>query len=152
MAARGESNPGPGSVSQGGRGGGISYGDSRKAAGRYRYKTSSAGVFVELAPMYLPSSDDLFQWLGACREVARVEWDTSKAAQWSTGHHYSDQNIKVFPNADSRGSATPEYLEFEIVRSPVYHLCCDTPLQRPHTVPVMFKPPPLQPGSVRRPG
>ena len=66
---------GPSSASQ-------SYGGSRRLEARFRYKSqNSRAAFVELAPEWRPTQEELYAWLEACPLVERVEWQSSKRSQ-----------------------------------------------------------------------
>ena len=111
---------------------------SRRVAARYGYTRNYTSTFVELKPGCTPNAQELYDWLESCESVVRVEWQTSKTSQGNVGRHESEQNIKVYPKAESAGYATHENLEFEITC--YNHMSENTPC--PYTVTVMFKEPP----------
>ena len=63
--------------------------------------------FVELAPTCATTPQMLYDWLNACQLVERVEWDSTQ----------TERNIKVFPKQKRAGSATQQFLEFQITRN-----------------------------------
>ena len=106
---------------------------------RFRYKSqNSRAAFVELAPEWRPTQEELYAWLEACPLVERVEWQSSKSSQGKIGNHYSEHYIKVFPKQQGAGSATQQFLLFGVTRH--FHLSESAPC--PYTVSVMFKDPP----------
>ena len=118
----------------------ILYGGSSAWANRFRYKNpKSTSAFVELAETWKATPEQLYEWLGACDNlVERLEWQTSKTSQGNVGKHESEHNIKVFPKRQGTGSATQQFLEFEVTRNA--HMSENNPC--PCTVSVMFKDPP----------
>ena len=77
---------------------------------------SRAGI-VELAPTWVPTAGQLYEWLEDCQGlVERVEWQSNKASQGQLGGYVSERNIKVFPRRYTAGSATDQFLEFGVTR------------------------------------
>ena len=95
----------------------INYGGSRQKKTRFRYKNpNTKSAFVELHPDYVPTVELLYDWLKDCDLVGCLEWQTSKTSQGNRGNHASEHNIKVFPQQHSAGSATEQFIEFEVWR------------------------------------
>ena len=119
----------------------INYGGSRREATRVRYKSRKwRGGYVALATTWLPTADQLYEWLEDCRAlVERVEWQSSNVSQGQVGGYVRTRTIKVFPRRYPAGSATDQYLEFGIgfleTWSFGYYGC-------PYMLSVMFKDPP----------
>ena len=65
----------------------INYGGSRREARRFRYKSrKSRAGFVELAPIWVPTAGQLYEWNEDCQGlVERVEWQSSNASQGQVG-------------------------------------------------------------------
>ena len=63
-------------------------------------------AFVELAPTCATTPEMLYDWLDACHLVERMEWQSTQ----------TERNIKVFPKQHSAGSATEQFIEFEVWR------------------------------------
>ena len=96
----------------------IMYGGSRNPKTRFRYKSpNTKAAFVELASTCVPTAENLYEWLDACNLVERVGWQETKTSQGYIGNHYSERNIKVFPKQQRAGSATQQFLEFQITRN-----------------------------------
>ena len=99
---------------------------------------ASASAFVELKLKHKATPNQLFEWLGACEQVDRVEWQASTTSHGKDGRHYSQNNIKVFPRYPATSDS---FVEFATTTSDDY-TCKDMWSGCPFTITVMFNDPP----------
>ena len=104
---------------------------------RFEYKANSSAGFVELAPEFPGTAEDLYEELERVPGSLKVSWQTTKTSQGNVGYHYGERNILMYSSL----ARLCQPLAFEVTRN--NH---KKNRHAPFTVTVCFKEPP--PGYV----
>ena len=117
----------PGSASH------MDYKSARRMSQRFECKANSSAGFVELAPEFPWTAEDLYEELERVPGVRKVSWQTTKTSQGNVGDHRSERNILVYSSL----ARLCQPLEFEVTRNNQ-----KKDRHAPFTVTVCFKEPP----------
>ena len=91
----------------------MDYRGSRRLSQRFDYKANSSAGFVDLAPEFSWTAEDLYEELERVPGVLKVSWQTTKTSQGNVGVHRSERNTLVYSSL----ARLCQPLEFEVTQN-----------------------------------